>query len=35
MLPVLSLVLVLKQQFDYWSYKMATDVKNIDIKNCT
>ena len=35
MLFVLSLVLVLKQRFDYWSYKMAADIKSIDIKICT
>ena len=33
MLLVLSLVPVLKQQFDYQTYEMAADTKNIDIKN--
>ena len=35
MLLVLRLVPVLKQKFDYWSYKMAADVKGINIKNWT
>ena len=35
MLLVSLLVFLLKQQFDYWSYKMAADVKSIDIKNRT
>ena len=35
MLLVLLLVLLLKQQFDYWSYKTAADVKSTDIKNRT
>ena len=35
MLLVLSWVPILKQQFDCWSYKMATDVKSINIKNWT
>ena len=34
-LLVLSLVSILKQQFDYWSYKMAAETKSISIKNRT